>query len=70
MNANVVDGEDIRVVELSGCSRFLFEPLQPGGIGGIHVRQCLDGHVATQSGVGVRDKPHPMPPRPSNDKMR
>jgi hypothetical protein len=32
VGADVVDGEDVRVIELAGRARFLFETTQPGRV--------------------------------------
>ncbi len=47
-NADVEDGNDVRMVERSNRARFLFETAQPIGIGGKRFLQNFQRHVAQQ----------------------
>jgi hypothetical protein len=60
VGADVVDGEDVRMVERSDRARLLLEPPQALGIARNVGRQHLDGHIATETQIArAVDLAHP-----------
>ncbi len=60
VDAHIVDGEDVRMVEAASRSCFLFEPASPFRIGLERRRKNLDGDVTLQLGVArAIDLAHP-----------
>ena len=51
VRADVVDGEDVRVVELAGRARFLLESSQPAAIGCVRVEDQFDRDVASEAWI-------------------
>src|SRR2546422_11257866 len=59
MGTDVVDDEDVGMVERGQSSRFLLEPTQTVGIGGVRGGQHLDRDLAAEPGIaGAIDLPH------------
>ncbi len=51
MRADVVDGQDVRVIELPGGARLLLEAMQPAAIGREASRDQLDRDVAAEAWI-------------------
>ena len=50
-DARVVDGKDIRMIELAGRARFLLEAMHAAGIRRERLRDQLDRHVAPETRI-------------------
>ncbi len=66
--ADVIDGEDVRVVQRTGGPRLAFEARDPARITGCGRRQRLDRHLAVEPRVvRLPDLAHPTRPYPGDD---
>ena len=69
--ADVVDGQNVRMVQRGGGARLLLEASQTLGIPGERGRQHFDGHVAAQAGIAhTIDFAHPARPEQSEHFVR
>ena len=68
VNADVVDGQDVRVVQLSRGARFLLEAVHTSGVAREGLGDQLDRNLAAETAVArAIDLPHAAGTEPSDD---
>ena len=71
VRADVVDGQNVRMIQEAGGPRLLFEPAQPVIVGSKRGGQNLDGDVSPQPRVaGPVDLAHSTGPQRTDDLVR
>jgi hypothetical protein len=71
VHADIVEGDDVRVIDGRGGARLALEARPPGGVGANGVGQDLDGDVASEADVvGTVDGAHAAGPDEAADLVR
>ena len=71
VDADVVDGQDVRVIELPGGARLLLEAMHPAGIGRERLGDQLDRDLAPQARIArAIDLAHAAGAKPADDLVR